>query len=180
NTINFLAQYTNSHSGALYLLENGSLHLKTGYALPQQAIGQVLNKGEGLAGQCASSGKEIVISDIPENSIKLVYAAGEVKPRSIVAVPSFFERELKAVIELASTNDFTQKEIDFLSSISYNIGIAIENSQRRTRLLELFQETQTQAEELQAQHAELEQINTELEAQAQKLQVSEEELKVQQ
>ena len=180
NIINFLAEYTNSHSGAFYLLENGSLHLKTGYALPQQAIGQVLNKGEGLAGQCAFSGKEIVISDIPENSIKLLYAAGEVKPRSIVAIPSFFERELKAVIELASTNDFTQKEIDFLSSISYNIGIAIENSQRRTRLLELFQETQTQAEELQAQHAELEQINTELEAQAQKLQVSEEELKVQQ
>lgn len=180
NIINFLSEYTNSHSGALYLVENGSLHLKNGYALPQQALGQVFNKGEGLAGQCAVSGKEIIITDIPENSIKLVYAAGEIKPRSIISIPAFFERELKAVIELASLKDFTSKEIEFLRAVTYNIGTAIENSQRRTRLLELFQETQAQTEELQAQHAELEQVNTELEAQAQKLQVSEEELKVQQ
>jgi signal transduction histidine kinase/CheY-like chemotaxis protein/CHASE3 domain sensor protein len=180
NIINFLAEYTNGHSGAFYLVENGSLHLKNGYALPQQALNQTLNKGEGLAGQCAASGKEIIVTNIPDNSIKLVYATGEIKPRSIIAVPAFFERELKAVIELASVNDFTNKEIDFLHTITYNVGIAIENSQRRTRLLELLQETQAQAEELQAQHAELEQINTELEAQAQKLQVSEEELKVQQ
>ena len=48
NIINFLAEYTNSHSGAFYLVENGSLHLKNGYALPQQALRQTLNKGEGL------------------------------------------------------------------------------------------------------------------------------------
>jgi len=180
NIIGFIAEYTGSTIGAFYLAENDSLQLKSGYALQQQAFGQTLNKGEGIAGQCAASGKEVIITDIPENSIKLVYAAGEIKPCSIIAVPVFFERELKAVIELASLKNFTNREIDFLNAIAYNIGTAIETSQRRTRLLELFQETQTQAEELQSQHAELEQVNTELEAQAQKLQVSEEELKVQQ
>ena len=180
NIISFLTEYTNSHSGAFYLAENDSLHLKNGYALPQQALEQTIKKGEGIAGQCAASGKEIAITNIPDSSIKLLYAGGEIKPRTIIAIPVFFERELKAVIELASLNEFSKKEREFLDTIAYNIGIAIENSQRRTRLLELFQETQAQAEELQSQHAELEQVNTELEAQAQKLQVSEEELKVQQ
>ncbi|TKK68900.1 response regulator [Ilyomonas limi] len=180
NIISFLAEYTDSQSGALYLAENGSLYLKNGYALPQRALDQTLKRGEGIAGQCAASGKNIVITNIPDDSIKLMYATGEIKPRSIIAVPVFFERELKAVVELASLNNFTKKETEFLNAVAYNIGTAIETSQRRTRLLELFQETQAQAEELQSQHAELEQVNTELEAQAQKLQVSEEELKVQQ
>ncbi len=165
--VTFIAEYTKSITGAFYLMEKGSLHLKSGYALQRPALERSLGLGEGIAGQCAASGTSIIITDIPEQTVKLVYAAGEITPRSITAIPVFFERELKGVIELSSLNHYTNKEIDFLNAVAYNIGMAIENAQRRTRLLELFQETQAQAEELQSQHAELEQINTELEAQAQ-------------
>ncbi len=178
--ITFLTEYTNSTLGVLYLSENNQLHFKCGYAVQQNALNKTVNFGEGIAGQCAASGKELLITEIPDESIRLTYATGAIKPRSIIAFPIYFEQELKAVIELASLENFTHKSNDFLKTVAFNIGTAVESAQRRLRLLELLQETQAQAEELQAQHTELEQMNSELETQAQRLQVSEEELKVQQ
>lgn len=179
--ISHLAEYTNSQVGAFYLSEsNGSLVLKGGYAYKVDDKNERIHMGEGIIGQCAQSRKPIYTQSIPEDSFMVSFGTGEVKPKNIIAIPVFFENRVKAVIELGTVHDYDAKTLDFLQSISHNIGISIHTSLNRTRLQELLEETQAQSEELQAQHSELESLNTELEAQAEKLQASEEELKVQQ
>ncbi|HWB24769.1 MAG TPA: response regulator [Chitinophagaceae bacterium] len=179
--IEFLATYTGSSVGTLYVKEDGGvLKLYSGFAATGIEKRKYINVGEGLVGQAAASGKEIILKDIPADNIHISYAAGEIKPVELLILPFFDGRFVKGVVELGSLKPFTEREIDFLKTVTHNIGVAITSTQSRKKLQELLEETQSQAEELQAQHSELEGLNTELEMQTQKLQASDEELRVQQ
>jgi len=176
-----IIQHTEAQVAAFYLLEEDRLlHLAGSYALLEDQKKEVLKPGEGLAGQAVKSGKQILLNDIPNDELTISYAAGHTKPRNIVAVPVIRDRVVVGVIEIGSLNVFTPLQLDFLNSISTNIGVAVHVTQNRKKLQEFLEETQAQAEELQAQHSELEGLNSELEAQTQKIQTSEEELRVQQ
>jgi signal transduction histidine kinase/CheY-like chemotaxis protein/CHASE3 domain sensor protein/HAMP domain-containing protein len=179
--IDFLTEYTSSQVGVLYLATtNNTLELTGSFAFVPAEDRRIIPVGQGLAGQCAASGKTLLLKDIAADHITISYAAGEIRPVNIVAVPVLYEGYVKGVIELASLVPYTSNDLAFLEGVSHNVGIAISTAENRYRLQELLEETQAQSEELQVQHGELENINTELEAQAQKLQASEEELRVQQ
>lgn len=179
--IEFLTSYTTSAVGAFYLVtSNRTLHLASSIALNRSQARAELPFGEGLAGQSAQSHQPVLLQDVDEAEVLIDYAAGSLKPKSIIAVPVLYETRLKGVIELASLHACTPEIQEFLKSACFNIGTAIHSARDHQRLQELLGETQAQSEELQAQHSELENINAELQAQAEKLQASEEELRVQQ
>ncbi|MCK7559053.1 CHASE3 domain-containing protein [Chitinophaga sedimenti] len=181
SVLDFLANYTNSQVGVLYVAESEQLlRLYSGYALASKDRREFVAPGEGIAGQCMQSGKIVWLKDIPADAVTISYAAGEIKPVNIVAVPVMYEHRIVAVVELASIREYSQQEVTFLNNVAHNVGISIVSAENRRRMQELLEETQAQSEELQTQHSELENLNMELEAQTQKLQVSEEELKVQQ
>lgn len=176
-----VVERTHSQVAAFYLIEEDkSLHLAGSYSLMEDKKRRRLKPGEGLPGQVAQSGKQILINDIPEDELTISYAAGATRPRNVVAVPIFREGQVMGVMEFGSLQTYTPLQLEFLTSIGNNIGVAIHVSQNRKKLQEFLEETQAQAEELQAQHRELEGLNAELEAQAQRIQTSEEELRVQQ
>ncbi len=178
--ISFITRYTNSQSGAIYMVENKNLRLVSGYALTPESGKRLISWGEGITGQCVVEGKEIIVQPVPADQMSIAFASGNVKPAAVIAIPFFYEYLATGVIELASIEPFTENTLAFLKMASHNIGIVVNSVENRKKLQELLEETQSQAEELQAQHGELENINEELEAQTQKLQASEEELKVQQ
>lgn len=181
NVTAFLAHYTESQVGAFYLVENEKqLRYINGYAFTLTKEREVIRIGEGIIGECAASSKIVRLKQVPADSLTISYAAGEVKPVDIIAVPLNYEKTVVGVIELGALKEFTTNDLAFLETISHNIGVVINSIENRKKLQELLEETQSQAEELQAQHSELENINAELETQTQKLQASEEELKVQQ
>lgn len=178
--ITYVAEYTNSQVGAIYVRENDqTLVLENGYALENIESRKKIKLGEGLVGQCAQQRRQILVTDIRETDFNITYASASLKPANVVLFPLVFETTLKGVIELGSLQAYTQKELDFFRAAADSISIAINTVRNRQRVQELLEETQAQAEELMAQQTELEQINAELEAQAQHLQTSEEELKVQ-
>jgi len=181
NIIGFIAAYTQSPVAAFYLAEDDQkLCLSAGIALDETKIKKEIKIGEDLAGQSALSGTQVLLEDINEASLFISFSSGAIRPKSIIAVPVFYEQKLKGVLELASLKDFNSVTKDFLKASAYNIGLAIHSARDHQRLEELLAETQAQSEELQMQHNEMENINAELEVQAEKLQASEEELKVQQ
>lgn len=181
NIIEFITAYANAQLGAVYLSKNNNeLILFAGISLDKKKIKKQLRFGEDLAGQCAVSGRQILVNDIEETSIIINYSSGGIKPKSILAVPVFYETKLKAVIEVAFIKEAKPAAINFLKTAAHNIGMAIHAARDHQRLQELLQETQAQSEELQSQHSELENINAELEVQTERLQASEEELRVQQ
>jgi len=177
--IEYLAVYTNSNAGVLYLLEENYLFVSAGYSYIPSPERERINIGEGLTGQAVASGKMLELKGIAADDIKITYVLGEVIPAHVIALP-LMDQQAEGVIELAAVRNYSKREIEFLKSVANNIGIAIKAAQNRKRVQELLEETQAQSEELKAQHSELEGMNAELEAQTQKLQASEEELRVQQ
>ncbi|CAD5340510.1 Sensor histidine kinase RcsC [Flavobacterium bizetiae] len=179
DVIEFVCQYTNSSAGVLYVLEDNELFVTGGYSYIPGKNRERIRKGEGLIGQSIVSGKILELKTLSPDDIQINYALGQIKPTHIVAVP-LLDNKIEGAIELASIYGFSDLHLEFLKSISNNIGIAIKSTQNRKRVMELLEETKSQSEELQVQHSELEAINAELEAQTEKLQASEEELRVQQ
>jgi len=176
-----ITEHSQSRVAAIYILEEDNLlHLAGSYALAENEKKMTLKIGEGIAGQSFQSEKQILLQNIPDSESTISYATGKTKPRNIVAVPLTRNKTMIGVIELGAMHDYSSLQLEFLKSISANIGLVIYVSQNRKRLQELLEETQAQTEELQTQHSELESINAELEAQTQKVQASEEELRVQQ
>ena len=182
NTLSHITQYSHSLTGAFYTLDApaGILTLQGGYALHPDTTRKSLRLGEGLAGQVARSGKPQLLKDIHTEEWNFSLAAGEIRPRAVVAFPLLHEGRVKGVIEVCTVESWTPRDLEFFTGAGTSVGAAAYSIETRLRLQELLEETQAQTEELQAQHSEMENLNMELEMQAEKLQVSEEELKVQQ
>lgn len=180
NILDFITHYIKSPVAAFYLAEDTGLLLFAGIALDEAKVKKEITMGEGLAGQAAVNGEQLLLEDIDETDLVVSFSSGSIKPKAVLAQPVFYESRLKAVIEIVSLNNFDESTKQFLKSSAYNIGMAIHAAKDHQRLQNLLSETQAQSEELQLQRNELENINAELEVQAEKLQASEEELKVQQ
>ena len=181
DVLNQLTGSTESHVAAIYLQgEDNRLHLAGSYALADHNSRKPLQIGEGIAGEAFRSEKQIVVQNIPDDSLTISFATGNTKPKNIVAVPITRYNLPLGVIELGAMHEYLPHQLEFLDAVAANIGLAFFSAQSRIKMQELLEETQAQSEELQTQHSELENINAELEAQSQKLLASEEELRVQQ
>ncbi|MEX1240290.1 MAG: response regulator [Cyclobacteriaceae bacterium] len=167
--------------GAIYLVENHQLQLVGSYAYHHRKENTNYFKfGQGLVGQAALEKKSIVFNDVPDDYIRIHSGLGNSVPRSIIVFPFLFEGEVKGVVEIGATQEFTDLHMQFFTMVGENIAIAFHASQSRTVLKELLEETQRQAEELEAQQEELKQSNEELHEKTGLLEKSEGELKAQQ
>jgi hypothetical protein len=179
DVIEYLAVYTGSSAGVIYLLEGEELLFTAGYSYLPDEKRKALRLGEGLTGQSVVSGKMLHVTAASPDNVTISYALGEIKPGNIIALP-LMDRRVAGALELAKADAFTPLETEFLNAVANNIAISITAAQNRKRVQELLEETQAQSEELRVQHTELESMNAELETQTEKLQASEEELRVQQ
>ncbi|MEO8472622.1 MAG: response regulator [Chryseolinea sp.] len=177
--IEFVAEYTNSSVGAIYIMQGTELRATAGYACLPNSRPRI-KVGEGALGQSVANRKMVELRDIPAENLSVSFATGEVKPSHIIALPVVDGYAIAGALELGAIIGFNQLHLSFLNAASAGIGIAMNVALNRRKLQELLDETQSQSEELRVQHTEMENMNSELEVQAEKLQASEEELKVQQ
>lgn len=176
-----LANYLKAQIAAIYLKENGRIELVGSYAFHHRKDNaNVFKPGQGLVGQAVLEKKAIIFSDIPDDYIRINSGLGNTVPKNILVFPFLYEGEVKGVIELGTANRISDLDMQFLQLAGDNIAIAFNASQSRTKLKELLEETQRQAEELEVQQEELKQANEELEQKTVLLEKSEAELKAQQ
>jgi HAMP domain-containing protein/CheY-like chemotaxis protein/signal transduction histidine kinase len=187
-----LTPLVSAHHGTFYIMEddNGTpvLKLIASYAYKERKhIGNRFHLGEGLVGQAALEKKPILLTNVPEDYIRITSGLGEAPPRNILVLPVLFEGQVKAVIELASFLPFSQIHQIFLDQLAETVGVVINMISANMRTAELLEqsqsltlELQSQSEELRMQQEELKKSNTELESQAATLRTSEELLKDQQ
>ncbi len=153
----------------------------------RKTISNSFKLGEAIVGQAALEKQPIVITQAPDDYIKIASGLGEAAPTSIIVLPILFEENVMAVLELASFTAFTEVQQTFLDQLSESIGVVLNTilaNMRTEELLlqsqQLTQDLQSQSEELQAQQDELKRSNAELEAQTATLRASEELLQTQQ
>jgi HAMP domain-containing protein/signal transduction histidine kinase/CheY-like chemotaxis protein len=168
-----LAQVVNAHYGAFYILKQDDepattkLKLFAAYAYKEDKnIPQEFKIGEGLVGQCAFEKERILIKNIPNNYIKVSSGLGKAKPNNLIILPVLFENDVKAVIELASLDEFSETHQDFLSQLTESIGIVLNTIETNTRTEELLAQSQSLASELKVQQDELRRTNDELQDKA--------------
>jgi CheY-like chemotaxis protein len=128
-----------------------------------------LPMNSGFIGQCAADRRRILVQDIPEDAIKIGSLLLDALPRDIAAYPVVYEGEVKAVIGLASLNEFATAHLTFLEQLTGSIGIVLNSIEATMQTESLLQQSQQLAAELQSQQRELQQTNEQLESKAQQL-----------
>jgi HAMP domain-containing protein/CheY-like chemotaxis protein len=162
-----LAPLVNAHQGTIYhLSENDGdpiLNLLSSYAHGgEQRLSVNIRVGEGLVGQCAVEKKRILLTDVPPHFIRVSSSLGEAQRMSIIVLPVLFEGQTKAVIELASLQDFERGYIAFLDLLTQSIGAVFNTIEATMRTEGLLTQSQQLTVELQSRQAELQQTNKEL------------------
>ncbi|HYZ34032.1 MAG TPA: response regulator, partial [Crenalkalicoccus sp.] len=168
-----LAPLVNAQQGVIYQVETDgapSLRLLSAYADDDQAgHPERIAVGERLVGQCAADARRMVITELPPNVVPIRSGLFRAVPRSIVVLPVLFEGQVKAVIELASLDSFTELQLSFLEQLTTGIGIVLNSIEATMQTEGLLTQSQQLAAELQAQQRELQQTNEQLEQKAQQL-----------
>jgi CheY-like chemotaxis protein/signal transduction histidine kinase len=97
-----------------------------------------------------------------------------------VMLPVFFESEVKAVLELATFDQFDEIRLTFLEQLAESIGIVLNTIAANMRTEALLKQSQALTEGLQSQQEALTETNKRLEQQTRSLQKSEDLLRNQQ
>ncbi len=185
NVISFLTLYVEGQIGICYLVEKSSDDFNQNIGLKQIAsyaytrrknMGDEFEFSEGLVARTAKSQKTIAFSFNIEISDDM--------PQHIFMTPFLYENVVKGVLVFGSIKPLTQIQQDFLDQVMTGIGIAFNSIEARTKMQELLQQTQIQAQELteqkealQAQTGELQSKTVELQTQSEELQAQQEELR---
>ncbi|MEH2086508.1 HAMP domain-containing protein [Nostoc sp.] len=180
-----LAPLVGAQHGVFFLMESVEhtpyLKLISSYAYRERRhLANRFQLGEGLVGQCALEKERILLTDVPNDYVKISSGLGEATPLNAVVLPVLFEGQVTAVIELASFRRFSEIHLTFFDQLTESIAIVLNTIAASMRTEELLKQSQSLAEELQTQQSELRETNKRLEQQAQSLKTSEDLLKGQQ
>ena len=175
-----LAPLVKARSGVFYLNEPIDdvpvLRFLAGYAVAPSQENQSFRLRQGLVGQCAFEKRTILMSSAPAEYLEITSGTGAAAPSSIIVLPVLFESEIRAVIELASFEPFSETHLLFLDQLTESIGIVFNTIAANMRTEELLVQSQSLTAELQSQQLELQQTNEELEEKARLLSEQNEEV----
>jgi HAMP domain-containing protein/signal transduction histidine kinase/DNA-binding response OmpR family regulator len=160
-----LASLVNAHQGTVYHLAEieGKLELKLLSSYADSADIRVsMQPGEGLVGQCALEKKRILLTSVPADFTNITSSLGQARQLSIVVLPVLFEGQTKAVIELATIQNFSEGSLAFLDLLTQSIGAVFNTIEATMRTEGLLKQSQQLTVELQARQSELQQTNEEL------------------
>ncbi len=162
-----LAPMVDAQQGLMYVVETDQgrpfLRELAGYATAGRSDGMHTVKfGEGLVGQCAAQRKRILLTDVPEDAVKIASGLVKTAPRSVMVLPVLFEEEVKAVIELGTLGEFTPAHRALLEQLTGTIGVVLNTIEAGMRTEGLLVQSQQLAGELQSQQRELQQTNDEI------------------
>jgi HAMP domain-containing protein/signal transduction histidine kinase/CheY-like chemotaxis protein len=157
-----LAQVVAAQYGSFYILrqdeEDSDIRLKlfAAYAYKEQkGVPKEFAIGEGLVGQCAQEKERIILTNVPSKYVKISSSLGEARPMNLIILPVLFEAEVKAVVELASFEVFSNTHLDFLDQLTESLGIVLNTIETNTRTEELLTQSQSLADELRRTNEEL-------------------------
>ncbi len=152
--ISQLVNYTHAAQGAIFIYDADSdannLHLLASYAFGRQRfLEKKVRLGQGLVGACAKEKHSLTLKQVPEEYYKIGTALGNASPKSLYLHPLIMEENLLGVIELASFEELTQREIKLIERIGANIAISLSNAQNNLKTVRLLEQSRSQTEEIQ-------------------------------
>jgi PAS domain S-box-containing protein len=166
SAISRIAQVLKAGHGAFYVLSGeNQLSLLASYGYRERKhLNNSFSMGEGLVGQCAME-KTAILLTAPQNYIQINSGLGEAPPACISVLPIIHDNRVLGVLEIASFQQFTAREIALLDALVPALATTMEIMDRNQRTRDLLVATQEQAERMEKQAAQLEEQTVEMEAQ---------------
>ncbi|MFF2848655.1 HAMP domain-containing protein [Streptomyces sp. NPDC058001] len=112
--------------------------------------------GETLIGTAAEERRTILVENVPPGYLKIASGLGEAPPGHVIVLPVLFEGTVLGVIELASFQQFTHIQKDFLNQIAEMIATSVNTISVNTKTEVLLKQSQELTEQLRERSAELE------------------------
>ena len=172
STISFLCTYMKANIGAVYLLneKDNTLKLTGKFAFSSaKDTTEIFKLNEGLIGQAAWEQKQISLTDISEDQIRITSSVLNAKPKNLLITPILLDGRTIGVIEIGKLSDFTETEKEFINVSMRSIAISINTVQQA-------EEKELRAAELAIANNELAYQNDEKEKRAAELAIANEEL----
>jgi len=160
NTISFLCTYLKANIGAVYLFnkKENALILNGRYAFSSATdTKEKFMLNEGLIGQAAQEQKQISVTDIAEENIRITSSVLNAKPKQLLITPFLFEGKTMGVIEIGSLTEFNDVEKEFINTSMNSIAIAVNTAFNQEALKEFLEKIQSQKDEMEITALELEQ-----------------------
>jgi HAMP domain-containing protein/signal transduction histidine kinase/DNA-binding response OmpR family regulator len=155
-----LAPLVNAQYGVFYVTnreeDETKLDLVASYgAQTHEELKRQFELREGLIGQAAADKRPIRLKQVPGDFIQIGSGLGKAAPVNINILPALFEDDVKAVIELASFEEFNETHHSFLSQLMETVGIVLNTIAATMRTEGLLAQSQLLTQELQARQTEL-------------------------
>ncbi|HJV85432.1 MAG TPA: HAMP domain-containing protein [Noviherbaspirillum sp.] len=155
-----LAPLVSAHHGVFYMMDSqqqdARLRMIASYGYrSSRKLPTSFRPGEGLVGQCVLEKQRIWLTNVPRDYIQVSSGLGAAPPNNIVVLPILFEQQVKAVIEIASLDRFTETHLSFLDQLMETIGVVLNTIEANSRTESLLMQSQSLAQELQQTNLEL-------------------------
>ena len=151
NTISFLCTYLKANIGAIYLFneKENALILNGRYAFSASAdTKEKFMLNEGLIGQAAQEQKQISLTDITEEHIRITSTVLNAKPKQLLITPFLFEGKTMGVLEIGRLTDFNEIEKEFINASMNSIAITVNTAFNQETLREFLEKIQSQKNEM--------------------------------
>ncbi len=124
-----LVQIVDANIGAIFITEDmgkgSTLSMVASFAYDRtKHLKKVVHFKEGLIGVCATEQHPIILKKIPYNYIAITSGIGNARPKELIIFPMIQDDVTVGVIELASLNEFQEKDTRFVEKLCDNLARA--------------------------------------------------------
>jgi len=166
-----LVNYMKANQGGIFILqkeeESEKEYLEL-YACRAYDRKKFLEKrieiGQGLIGQAAIEKQTIFMKEFPQDYIQITSGLGLATPNCLVIVPLKSNEAVVGCIEMASFEEFSETDIEFLEKVGESIASTIISAKTNQQTKELLEQSRQMTEEMQAQEEEMRQNMEEMQA----------------
>ncbi|SFC87935.1 GAF domain-containing protein [Flexibacter flexilis DSM 6793] len=171
--LSFIIKYLNANQGGFYRVEFDDekqtkpyIALKAVYAYDRKKHfeNQRIEPKQGLVGQCYMEKETTRLKQIPQNYVRITSGLGEATPAFLAIVPLIYNREVEGIIEVASFEELSKAQIEFLEKAGESLASFIKSSRTNEQTRRLLVISQQQTEEMRSAEEEMRQNMEELSA----------------
>ena len=166
NILRFVAEIFNIQIGLLYFVDHTEPDLKEKSenssvikdAITLNCIGEygcqkpTNKRGDqqenSVIYQSIENKKTTILTDVPSNYFKISSGLGGVPPSNIMVIPIFFQREVVAVLELATLRQLDEESILEIEKFCENIGVGFNANRAKAKLNDALASLEKRSEDL--------------------------------